>query len=232
MSRRNAHGNNTPVRADHTQRVATPGPGSREVTPVSLTALAIIAVLVLVLHIVAGAVLGHPQARASDCRTGPRSELPDGCRAADAVTAVRLANSLGGQTHAGSGDQSPVERRRVRRRLCLEPCRVCVLRGRGRDPAAYFSADGGGAPDDGLRYWCAGRQFVGAAPDHSVGRQPALDRRRRARHPGCDLPAAERGYAYSPGCLRDHRRPLRRLHAVPADAGARRGNDQPAAARR
>ena len=48
-----------------TQRVATPGPGSREVTPVSLTALAIIAFLVLVLHIAAGAVLGHPQAQAS-----------------------------------------------------------------------------------------------------------------------------------------------------------------------
>ena len=48
-----------------TPRVATPGPGSREVTPISLTALAIIAVLVVVLHIAAGAVLGHPQAHAS-----------------------------------------------------------------------------------------------------------------------------------------------------------------------
>ncbi len=26
-----------------------------------------------------------------------------------------------------------------------EPCRLCVLRGRGRDPAAHFPADGGGA---------------------------------------------------------------------------------------
>jgi hypothetical protein len=48
-----------------TQRVATPGPGSREVKPVSIPALAIIAVLVLILHIAAGAVLGHPQAHAS-----------------------------------------------------------------------------------------------------------------------------------------------------------------------
>ena len=87
-----------------------------------------------------------------------------------------------GETHAGSGNQSPVERCRVRRRLCLEPCWLCVLRGRRRDPAAHFPADGGGAPNDGLQHRRAGRQFVGAAPDHSVGRQPAPDRRRRAWH--------------------------------------------------
>jgi hypothetical protein len=38
---------------------------SRDVTPLSTTALAIIAILVLVLHVACGAVLGHPQAHAS-----------------------------------------------------------------------------------------------------------------------------------------------------------------------
>ena len=47
------------------RRVGTPGPGSRDVKPVSIPALAIIAVLVLILHIAAGAVLGHPPAHAS-----------------------------------------------------------------------------------------------------------------------------------------------------------------------
>lgn len=59
-----------------TQRVATPGPGSREVTPISLTALAIIAVLVVVLHIAAGAVLSHPQAHASIAATDDDAKCP------------------------------------------------------------------------------------------------------------------------------------------------------------
>src|SRR5437868_14478938 len=45
-----------------------------------------------------------------------------------------------------------------------------------------------------------------APRQHPVGRQPALEhRRRRARHPDCDLPAAERGNGYSPDRLWDHR---------------------------
>jgi len=63
------------------RRVGTPGPGSRDVKPVSLTALAIIAVLVLILHVAAGAVLGHPQAHASiaapdDEANGPTDAKP------------------------------------------------------------------------------------------------------------------------------------------------------------
>jgi hypothetical protein len=42
-----------------------PGMNSRDVTPLSITALAIIAILVLVLHVACGAVLGHPQAHAA-----------------------------------------------------------------------------------------------------------------------------------------------------------------------
>jgi len=38
---------------------------ARDVTPLSVTALAIIAILILVLHVAGGAVLGHPQAHAS-----------------------------------------------------------------------------------------------------------------------------------------------------------------------
>ncbi|MEH2551785.1 hypothetical protein V1283_008430 [Bradyrhizobium sp. AZCC 2262] len=67
---------------------------------------------------------------------------------------------------------------------------------------------------------------------HPVGRQPALDRRWRARHPDCDLPAAECGHAHSPGSLRDHRRHLCRLYTVPADAGARRRNSPAGISRR
>src|SRR2546430_9191213 len=43
--------------------------------------------------------------------------------------------------------------------LCLQPCRLRILRGRGRDPAADFPVDGGGAADVGLQYRCAGRQW-------------------------------------------------------------------------
>jgi hypothetical protein len=38
---------------------------SRDVAPLSITALTTIAILVLVLHVAGGAVLGHPQAHAS-----------------------------------------------------------------------------------------------------------------------------------------------------------------------
>jgi hypothetical protein len=42
-----------------------PGINSRDVTPLSLTPLAIIAILVLVLHVSAGDLLGRSQAHAS-----------------------------------------------------------------------------------------------------------------------------------------------------------------------
>jgi hypothetical protein len=42
-----------------------PGINSRDVTPLSLTALTIIAILVLVLHVSAGDLLGRSQAHAS-----------------------------------------------------------------------------------------------------------------------------------------------------------------------
>ena len=66
------------------RRVGTPEPGSRDVTPLSIPALAIIAVLVLILHIAAGAVLGHPQAHASitapddeaNCPTDAEPRMP------------------------------------------------------------------------------------------------------------------------------------------------------------
>jgi hypothetical protein len=46
-------------------RARMPGMNSRDVTPLSITALSIIAILVVVLHVAAGAVFGHPQAHAS-----------------------------------------------------------------------------------------------------------------------------------------------------------------------
>ena len=49
---------------------------SRDVTPLSVTALAIIAILVLVLHIAAGAVLGHPQAHASVAAPADEAKCP------------------------------------------------------------------------------------------------------------------------------------------------------------
>ena len=51
--------------APSAERARSPGMNSRDVTPLSITALAIIAILVLVLHVAGGAVLGHPQAHAS-----------------------------------------------------------------------------------------------------------------------------------------------------------------------
>jgi len=46
------------------------------VTPLSIPALAIIAVLVLILHIAAGAVLGHPQAHASITAPDDEAKCP------------------------------------------------------------------------------------------------------------------------------------------------------------
>jgi len=43
----------------------TPRPASRDVTPLSITALTIIAALILILHVAAGAVLADPLAHAS-----------------------------------------------------------------------------------------------------------------------------------------------------------------------
>ena len=48
-----------------TRRIGTPGPGSPDVTPLSITALAILAILVVVLHVAGGDLLGHSQAHAS-----------------------------------------------------------------------------------------------------------------------------------------------------------------------
>ena len=46
-------------------RAGMPGMNSPDVTPLSITALAIIAILVVVLHVAGGDLLGHSQAHAS-----------------------------------------------------------------------------------------------------------------------------------------------------------------------
>jgi hypothetical protein len=51
------------------QRIGTPGPSSRDVKPLSLTALAIIAALVIIIHVAAGAVLDRSHAQASIAAT-------------------------------------------------------------------------------------------------------------------------------------------------------------------
>ena len=48
-----------------TRRARTPGMNSRDVTPLSITALSIIAILILVLHVAGGDLLGRSQAHAS-----------------------------------------------------------------------------------------------------------------------------------------------------------------------
>ena len=60
-----------------------PGINSRDVTPLSLTPLAIIAILVLVLHVSAGDLLGRSQARASIAAPDDEAKCP-----ADATPAV------------------------------------------------------------------------------------------------------------------------------------------------
>jgi hypothetical protein len=64
-----------------TRRIGTPGPGSCDVTPLSITALAIIAILVLILHVAGGDLLRHSQANASvaapdDAAKGPADATP------------------------------------------------------------------------------------------------------------------------------------------------------------
>jgi hypothetical protein len=63
-----------------------PGTNSRDGTPLSLTPFAIIAILVLILHIASGDLLGRLHARA--CRAGRGSEVSGGCNVASAFTAV------------------------------------------------------------------------------------------------------------------------------------------------
>lgn len=55
----------TRPRALTTGQGRTPRPGSRDVAPLSVTALAIIAALILILHVAASAVLADPLAHAS-----------------------------------------------------------------------------------------------------------------------------------------------------------------------
>jgi hypothetical protein len=61
-----------------------PGINSRDVTPLSLTPLAIIAILVLVLHVSAGDLLGRSQAHASIAAPDDEAKCP-----ADATLAVQ-----------------------------------------------------------------------------------------------------------------------------------------------
>ena len=58
------------------RRVGTPGPGSHDVTPLSIPALAIIAVLVLILHVAGHDLLGHPQAHASIAAPDDEAKCP------------------------------------------------------------------------------------------------------------------------------------------------------------
>ena len=53
-----------------------PGMNSRDVTPLSLTALAIIAILVLVLHVAGGDMLGRSQAHASIAAPDDEAKCP------------------------------------------------------------------------------------------------------------------------------------------------------------
>ena len=57
-------------------RARMPGMNSRDVTPLSLTALAIIAILVLVLHVAGGDMLGRPQAHASIAAPDDEAKCP------------------------------------------------------------------------------------------------------------------------------------------------------------
>jgi len=51
--------------APSARRAGMPGMDSRDVTPLSITALAIIAILILVLHVAGGDLLGRSRAHAS-----------------------------------------------------------------------------------------------------------------------------------------------------------------------
>ena len=64
------------LHAPSAERARMPGMNSRDVTPLSITALTIIAILVLVLHVAGGAVLGHPQAHASVVMQDDEAKCP------------------------------------------------------------------------------------------------------------------------------------------------------------
>jgi hypothetical protein len=57
-------------------RAGMPGMNSRDVTPLSITALAIIAILILVLHVAGGDLLVHSQAHASIAAPGDEAKCP------------------------------------------------------------------------------------------------------------------------------------------------------------
>ena len=62
--------------ASITRCVGTPGPGSRDVKPLSLTALAIIAALILILHLTVSASLDRSQAHASIVAPDDEAKCP------------------------------------------------------------------------------------------------------------------------------------------------------------
>jgi len=62
--------------APSARRARTPGINSRDVTPLSITALAIIAILILVLHVAGGDLLGRSQAHASVAAPDDEAKCP------------------------------------------------------------------------------------------------------------------------------------------------------------
>ena len=62
--------------APSARRARTPGMNSRDVTPLSITALAIIAILILVLHVAGGDLLGRSQAHASVAAPDDEAKCP------------------------------------------------------------------------------------------------------------------------------------------------------------
>ena len=66
----------TRLPAPSAERARMPGMNSRDVTPLSITALTIIAVLVLVLHVAGGDLLGRSQAHASVAAPDDEAKCP------------------------------------------------------------------------------------------------------------------------------------------------------------
>jgi hypothetical protein len=62
------------------RRARIPGINSRDVTPLNLTPLAIIAIIVLVLHVSAGDLLGRSQAHASIAAPDSEARCPVGAK--------------------------------------------------------------------------------------------------------------------------------------------------------
>src|SRR6478609_979635 len=62
--------------APSARRARMPGMDSRDVTPLSITALAIIAILILVLHVAGGDLLSRSQAHASVAATDAETVCP------------------------------------------------------------------------------------------------------------------------------------------------------------